>query len=114
MPSITGEIKLTKRKLGAFIYILWLGPKKLNNIKIGMTTDPTRRFKDIAKYYECDITIVWMSPEVSKYTAIRVEDELREQLIESGWAHMPNDRFIKPTRVKSIEVKISKKYKVLF
>ena len=93
-----------------FLYSLYLGSKKLNYVKFGTSNDPARRFKELARYYNCDIIVNWISPPMTKYSALRYEDQIREEKIKAGWTHVPNDRFIKPARVKTDKIKLRKVY----
>lgn len=96
------------------LYNIYLGSKKLNYIKYGTTNNPERRFKDLARHYETDITVNFISPPMTKYSALRLEDNIRADRIKKGWSHIPNDRFIKPARVKKDVIKIRKEYEFSF
>ncbi len=92
------------------LYNIYIGSKKLNYIKIGTTNNPERRFKEISKYYDSDIIVNWISPPMTKYSALRFEDRFKEEKKSKGWLFVPNDKFIKPVRVKEEKIKIRKEY----
>lgn len=74
-----------------------------------------RRMKEHCKYYQKPIYILWVSPEYSKYTALRIEDRQKEQWIAAFplWQYIENDRFIIPKEYSKVIITVRKDYEIL-
>ena len=110
--SLYSKVKIPTRK-GDYNYLL-----RVDNgfkwVKIGTTNDMLRRMKEHMKYYDSDITIIWISPPYSKYTTLRVEDRNKALWIKEhpDWQYINNDRFIIPDTVNEIVIKVIKEYHI--
>lgn len=98
-------------KRGDYIYFIHLGDR---TYKIGTTNDIIRRMKEHLKFYKInELSVLWVSPSVSKYTTFRVEDKMKQWWIEENcWEYLANDRFIIPAEVKDVIITIRKDYKI--
>ena len=72
-----------------------------------------RRMKEHCAKYKEEIYILWISPNYSKYTTLRIEDRQKDywKTLE-GFTHVPNDRFYFPEWITSITIKVKKEYKI--
>lgn len=113
------DIKLPRRKKDPktgkdyhYVYFLRVGKPTDRLFKIGTTCQPIVRIGQLEKKYDAKITVLWVSPPLrSKYTTLRVEDEMKAQWKKlEDWIYEPQDRFIIPKNVKSITIKIVKEY----
>lgn len=103
-----GNLKI---KEGDLIYCLQIGEpvNGVKVIKVGTTNDILRRCKEHLLYYKKNIKVLWLSPIVSKYTTLRVEDKTKEKWAEN-YKYIRNDRFEMPETVKKLTIKIRKEY----
>lgn len=100
-------------KSGDYIYFLRIGGPNSELHKIGTTNRPLERLQEHLRYYETDVEVLWFSPTVSRYTALRIEDRQKKYWIDLGeWDYINNDRFIIPSYVEEVVIKIKKEYKV--
>ena len=81
-------------------------------IKVGTTNDIERRIKEHLRYYKCNLDVLWISPQYSKYTTLRVEDRTKENWKEQGYIYINNDRFVVPKGTKKVKIKVRKEYEV--
>ena len=67
-----------------------------------------------AKYFQKEIHVLWFSPQLSKYTTLRIEDRQKNFWIENkpDWQYLENDRFIIPEDVHDIAITIKKNYPI--
>ena len=107
--AIFTKVDLPKKK-GDYLYFLKIG-QDIQLYKIGTTNDVLRRMKEHVKYYNEDITILWVSPKYSKYTTLRVEDRMKEKWIAEGqWEYHNNDRFTIPKGTKEVRIVVKKEW----
>lgn len=100
-------------KSGDYIYFLRIGGPNSELHKIGTTNRPLERLQEHLRYYETDVEVLWFSPIVSKYTALRVEDRQKDYWIQNmNWEYIKNDRFIIPPDVKEVIIKVRKEYHI--
>lgn len=110
--EIVEGLKVPKRYC---FYILQLGEEKERYFKIGMTDCLDRRMYEHLgnKAYEGrDIVVLFVKSSASKYSAERIEDNVREELKKIGFTYVRNDRFYIPKNITEIIVKVRKEYKV--
>lgn len=95
-----------------YIYLITIGKKIYP--KIGTSCDIMRRMTEHCKYYQEPIYIQWISPALSKYTTLRIEQRMKKiWKIFDEWEYIKNDRFIIPEDVEKITIKIKKEYEVI-
>lgn len=109
---IFSKVRVPQKK-GQYVYFLRIGDKKNRFYKIGTTDDIMRRMKEHCAKYKEEIYILWVSPNYSKYTTLRIEDRQKDywKTLE-GFTHVPNDRFYFPEWITSITIKVKKEYKI--
>ena len=104
---------LGKREPGGYLYFLRIGAPDHRKFKIGTSNDVLRRMIEHAGYYGEPIYILWVSPLLSKYTTLRIEDRQKDEWIASmPWEYLENDRFIIPDGVDEVGIRIRKTYVV--
>lgn len=102
--------KVAKTEKG-YNYVLRLHKDGEVIIKIGTTNNMERRLYEHLGAYKTDITVLWISPEYSKYTTLMVEDRNKKKYRErKSWKYIRNDRFLIPKNVKEIIVTVRKEY----
>ena len=105
---------LPKAKQGLYyIYFLVIEDNPFYNIiKIGTTNNMSRRMREHLKNYKKNISVIWFKEVTSKYTTLRVEDEMKEYWKKHfpHWQYLRNDRFIIPKQDTEMFVKIRKQY----
>jgi len=110
--KVYSRVKLPKAFLDSdekgYLYFIRIGQ---DVYKIGTACDVLRRMIQHCKYYENEIYILWISPPLSKYTTLRIEERTKKiwKTFE-GWEYKNNDRFIIPDNVKELTIKIKKDY----
>lgn len=94
-----------------FIYVgHYTEPDGTYVLKIGTTNNLERRQKEHTKHYKNDFVYDWYK-EVSKYTALRVEDDTRAEWKERfDGAYVRNDRFRIGQKPQTVTVTIRKQY----
>lgn len=111
--SCVCEKKIPK---GDCIYCLKIYDSNLSGdgilIKVGTTNNIERRMKEHLRYYKCNIDVLWISPEYSKYTTLRVEDRTKEKWKKCGYSYINSDRFVVPKETKKVVIKVRKEYEV--
>lgn len=103
----------TKIPTGNCFYMLQLGDKEEHYYKIGTTKSIERRMYEHLGSERCgnrDILILFVKSCASIQAAERLENQVRQQLIDLDYYHLPNDRFEIPEGVQEIEITIKKKY----
>ena len=110
--KIFSKVKIPPKK-GQYVYFIRIGEKDKRLFKIGTTDDIMRRMKEHCMKYKEEIYILWISPNYSKYTTLRVEDKQKDywKTLE-GFTYIPNDRFYLPKWITSITIKVRKEYKI--
>lgn len=80
--------------------------------KVGETCNIIQRMRQHCKSYNVtEITILWISPALSAYTAKRIETRvIKEWQQRKGWEYKRNDRFVIPNDVTEITIPIRKNY----
>lgn len=100
-------------KSGNYIYFLRIGESDSNLYKIGTTNRPLERLQEHLRYYKTNVEVLWFSPTVSKYTALRIEDRQKNHWLNLGeWSYINNDRFIIPPNVEEVVIQIKKEYRI--
>lgn len=123
MIYLNEKYKTLPTKQAQYNYVIQVGQTDNNGnrvIKIGTTNNMLRRMKEHEKYYanketkeKEDIFVLWFKEVKSKYTTLRVEDENKEDWKGNlNYIYIRNDRFIVPSWVDKINVKIRKNYSV--
>jgi hypothetical protein len=80
-------------------------------LKVGTTCNIMQRMTRHRYTFQSDIIILWISPAVSKYTTLKVEDEFKDFTKNHlEWEYVPQDRFFMPENTLQIEVRIRKTY----
>lgn len=101
------------KKRGEYVYFLRIGKSSARLYKIGTTNDILRRMIEHCRYYGEEIYILWVSPNYSKYTTLRVEDRTRESWKEiGGFIYQKNDRFYIDSSIDKVQIKVKKIYEV--
>lgn len=105
--------KEIKKDLG-YLYFIRIGEPSKRLFKIGTTNRPLERMLEHCRHYKKEITVLWFSPQLSKYTTLRIEDRQKNFWIENrpDWEYLENDRFIIPPDVHNIEITIKKNYPI--
>jgi hypothetical protein len=112
--KVYSRVKLPKGFLDSdekgYLYFVRIGQ---DVYKIGTACNILRRMIQHCKYYDSEIYILWISPVLSKYTTLRIEDRQKDywKTLE-GFTHVPNDRFYFPEWITSITIKVKKEYKI--
>jgi len=111
--------QILPKKKGDYIYFIRLfpcTPALKIYYKIGTTNRVIDRLKEHLRSYKFNyhIDVLWISPTLAKYTTLRIEDRQKTWWKEfPGWEYIPNDRFIIPSNVTDITIKIRKEYHIL-
>lgn len=102
-----------KKDLG-YLYFIRIGEENERLFKIGTTNRPLVRMLEHARYFQKEIVVLWFSPQLSKYTTLRIEDRQKNFWIENkpDWKYLENDRFIIPSEVHDLEITIKKNYSI--
>ena len=96
-----------------FVYFIQIGDPADRLFKIGTTNNIKRRMREHEKYYGKKVIVLWQSPAYSKWTTLRVEDNMKTQWIEEGiFEYLRNDRFLIPAEVHEVRIKVRKEYVV--
>lgn len=94
-----------------YIYFIRIGEPADRLFKIGTTNDMHRRMQEHRRAYKSDITVLGTIAVTSKYTTLRVEENMiSEWKKNEGWVYKRNDRFIIPPEVETIKIKVKKEY----
>lgn len=94
-----------------YIYFIRIGEPADRLFKIGTTNDMHRRMQEHRRAYKSDITVLGTIAVTSKYTTLRVEENMiSEWKTREGWVYKRNDRFIIPPEVETIKIKVKKEY----
>lgn len=93
-----------------YLYLVYVGPQRL--LKIGTSCNPEKRFADLGRYYNSDVEVLWVSPVLSKWTTLRVEEAFKEKLRWLGWKWHRQDRFEVYPGAVAVEVKVRNTYTV--
>ena len=94
-----------------YIYFIRIGEPADRLFKIGTTNNIKRRMSEHKRTYQKDIEILGTIAVTSKYTTLRVEENMiSEWKNKKGWVYKRNDRFIIPEDVQSISIKVRKEY----
>lgn len=96
--------KTTKKGKG-YVYCLLMN----DILKIGTTNNVKRRIYEHLANYQQDFKLLWVSPQISEFTALRVERDNKETF-KKKWEYIPKDRFVLPKNTKKINIKIRKTY----
>lgn len=97
------------KKNGEFLYFIQIGEVRdgLRLVKIGTTNNVRRRMGEELRQYDENITVLWVSPPYAKYTTRRIEDMMKEDWRKrEGFVYIPNDRFLIPASVKTIDITV--------
>ena len=98
---------------GGYLYFLRIGAPENRKFKIGTSNDVLRRMVEHATSYKEPIYVLWVSPLLSKYTTLRIEDRQKQEWIDGKpWDYIKNDRFIIPKGVDRVGIRIRKIYEV--
>lgn len=82
-------------------------------LKVGTSCNVMQRMKQHLSTHKSDIQILWISPALSKYTTLKVEDEFKDFTRNHlEWEYIRQDRFFMPDNVSEVEIKIRKTYVV--
>lgn len=111
---IYSKVDIPKKK-GNYLYFIRIGQSQFRLHKIGTTDSIMRRMKEhISKTgYNDDVYILWISPQYSKYTTLRIEDRMKKWWIENtNWEYQRNDRFIIPEGTKEIVITVRKDWHI--
>lgn len=94
-------------------YILRLHKNGETIIKIGTTNNMKRRLYEHLGQYKANISVLWISPEYSKYTTLKVEDDNKKMYKKrKNWRYIRNDRFAIPENTTEIVVTVRKEYRI--
>lgn len=106
-------MRKTKKK-GEYIYFIRIGEPQERLFKIGTTNNIKRRMKEHEKTYHKKITVLWISSPYSKYTTLRVEDNMINKWKEEGvFKYIRNDRFVIPPWINKVKIKVRKEWTVI-
>ena len=101
-------------KVGQYVYFIRIGKAEDRLYKIGTANNIKRRMLEHCAYYGKEIYVLWISPNYSKYTTLRVEDKNKEKWQKmEDFKYLKNDRFIISNKIKKIEIKVRKTYEVV-
>lgn len=96
-----------------YIYFIRIGEPADRLFKIGTTNDINRRMGEHRRTYKTDVEILGVIPVTSKYTTLRVEENMISEWKQNeGWIYKRNDRFIIPEDVTSVKIKVRKEYEI--
>lgn len=109
---VYSKVKVPEKK-GQYLYFIRVGAPEKRLFKIGTTDDIMRRMVEHCGKYREEITILWVSPNYSKYTTLRMEDKhIDLWKTFEGFQYIKNDRFIIPACITSVTIKVRKEYKI--
>lgn len=82
--------------------------------KVGTTTNPARRFFQLACEYKAErLVVLWISPQYAESTYRRLEWHIKDVVSAmEGSTMIPLDRFVLPNDVNEISFKVRKEYTV--
>lgn len=94
-----------------YVYFIQIGDKKNRKYKIGTTCNILQRMIQHLNNYKESIYILWVSPAVSVYTTLRIEDNfILSHMQNEDFSYIPNDRFIISEKITEVAIKIKKEY----
>lgn len=104
--------RIAKENKG-YNYMLRLHKNGETIIKIGTTNNMKRRLYEHLGQYKTNISVLWISPEYSKYTTLKVEDDNKKVYKKrKNWRYIRNDRFAIPKSVTEVIVTVRKEYRI--
>lgn len=110
--TIYSRVQIPKKK-GEYVYFIRIGSEQQRLFKVGTANNIMRRMLEHCAYYKQPIYILWVSPNYSKYTTLRVEDRsIQTWKTFEGFQYFRNDRFVIDSSISKVTIKVKKEYEI--